>query len=383
MRVGRVVLGSYLVQFPLGGYLSWVIQWLVGLRDLGHEVFLVEAASYPDSCYDPIRDEMTSDPTYGLRVLDETLAAMGLRDCWSFRDAAGTHHGAGRSRLYRQFAAADVFIDMGTHGAFADEAATSACSVLLDGEPAATQMKRAQRSAEGFEVTAYDAFFTVGQNVGTSVSTAPTAGVAWKHVFYPVSCGRVAVSAPPRDAAFTTVMSWSAHDRISWNGSTYGAKDIEFEKFMLLPTLTGAPVELSVAGRSIPHDRLAAAGFRVRDAHAVSLRLDDFRAYIAGSLGEFSVAKNVFVATRSGWFGDRAAAYLAAGRPVVMQETGFSSHLPTGRGLFAVETAEEAAAAMDEVSRDYATHSAAARSIALEYLDTTVVLPKFLAEVGL
>jgi hypothetical protein len=381
--VARIVLGSYVVQFPLGGYLSWVLQWLVGFRDLGHDVFFVESASDESSCYDPIRDEMTSDPAFGIRALDGVLTTFGLRDRWCFRDVAGTYHGADRRRLENEFASADVFVDMGTHGAWTAEAARSACRVLVDGEPAATQMKRAQRLAAGATVPDYDAFFTVGQNIGTPASTAPTAGETWKHVFYPVACGRVPVAPPPVDAPFTTVMSWSAHDQISWNGSTYGAKDLEFEKFIVLPTLTHATVELSVAGRSVPHDRLLAAGFHLRDAHEVSLRLDDFHDYIRGSLGEFSVAKNVFVETRCGWFGDRAAMYLAAGRPVVMQETGFSGHLPTGSGLFAVETAEEAAAAMDEIMRNYAAQSAAARSIAVEYLDTSVVLPRFLAEVGL
>jgi hypothetical protein len=276
-----------------------------------------------------------------------------------------------------------VFVDMGTHGAWAVEAEQSACRVLVDGEPAATQMKRAQRIAEAADVASYDAFFTVGQNIGTPASSAPTAGEAWGHVFYPIACGRTPVVPPPAGASFTTVMSWAAHDRVTWNGATYGAKDLEFEKFIDLPSLTGTSVELSVAGRSVPKERLFEAGFRLRDAHAVSLRLDDFHAYIRGSLGEFSVAKNVFVATNSGWFGDRAAAYLAAGRPVVMQETGFSAHLPTGSGLFAVENAAEAAAAIDEIADNYASHSAAARSLALEYLDTTVVLPRFLAEIGL
>jgi hypothetical protein len=114
----------------------------------------------------------------------------------------------------------------------------------------------------------------------------------------------------------------------------------------------------------------------------VSRSLDSYWEYIAASRGEFSVCKNVFVATRSGWFGDRASAYLASARPVVMQDTGFSTQLPCGRGLFAVRTADEAAAALEMIERDYARHSQWARDIAMEFLDTTRVLRKLLDDVG-
>jgi hypothetical protein len=129
-------------------------------------------------------------------------------------------------------------------------------------------------------------------------------------------------------------------------------------------------------------EQLRAAGWRVRHAHEATGSFDAYQAYIAASQGEFAVCKHVCVATNVGWFSDRAAAYLASGRPVVMQETGFSRHLPCGRGLFAVRTAEEAAAAIDEIDADWERHASWARELALEYLDTGKVLPVLLDQLA-
>jgi hypothetical protein len=380
--VPRLILGSYLVQFPLGGYMSWILQWLVGLRRLGHDVVFVEKAGGAGSCYDPIANAMGDDCSHGVRAVDDLLRRFELEHCWCFVDSAGRYHGLSRTQIEREFREADVFVDMGTHGAWLGEAADAELRVLIDGEPAATQMKMQARVDSGRELPAYDRYYTVGQNIGSPTSSIPTAGKDWGHVFYPVVCDLFAVRPPRLHAPFTTVMSWSAHDPVEYDGRVYGAKDVEFEKFFELAKLSATPIELAVAGRSVPGKRLVDAGFRLRDAHDVSLTYDAFSDYLSGSLGEFSVAKNVFVETNSGWFGDRAAAYLASGRPVVMQETGFSAHLPCGEGLFAVTTVEDAAAALDEISSNPERHSAAALEIAREHLDADHVLGRFLDELG-
>ena len=378
--MARIVLGSYLVQFPLGGYLSWVLQWLHGLKELGHDVTFVEKSMYPNSCYDALKDAMTSDASYGTGVVNDLLSRFGLDGKWCFVDASGDYHGMTRESIEDIFADADLFIDMGTHGAWKEEAMGARLRVLIDGEPAATQIKMEKQLAAGRPLPDFDFYYTVGQNIGTKASTAPTAGQQWRPIFYPASLGMFCSLPFPSGAAFTTVMSWEAHDPIEWNGVTYGAKSVEFAKFLDLPTRTASPLEIAVAGRNVPKAALTGTGWRVRDSHAVTVSFDAFRDYISGSKGEFSVCKNIFVQTNSGWFSDRAAAYLASGRPVVMQETGFSSHLPCGRGLFAVRTAEEAAAAIAEIESDPASHSRWARELAAAHLDTNVVFRRFLSE---
>ena len=229
----------------------------------------------------------------------------------------------------------------------------------------------------------YDYHYTVGACVGTNKSSAPTAGKTWRHVVDPVNTDFYEERPVKADAAFTTVMSWQAHDPIEFNGRTFGQKDVEFEKFMDLPGLTDVPLEIAVAGKNTPMERLQQSGWRIEDAHQISLTFDRFNEYILNSRGEFSVCKNVFVDTTSGFFSERSAVYLACGRPVVMQDTGFSSFLPCGQGLFAVRTPEEAADALKTIKGDFENHSKWAREIATEYLEAHKVLLKFLGEIGI
>lgn len=385
--MARIVLGSYMVRYPMGGMLSWVLQWIVGFQQLGHEIYFVEKSGYPDSCFDPIRGVMSDDCSYGTKVLRELLSRFDLDERWCFVDQAGVYHGLSRPRIEEIIGSADVFVDMGTHGSWLAEAQRAQTRVLVDGEPAFTQMKMANTLADDGDLVEYDFYYTVGQNIDTRASTAPSAGRHWKHVYHPVVPdlfeGALRAPSPTNEvpAAATTVMNWQSYEPVSYEGQEYGHKDREFVRFMDLPKLTSVPLEVAVSGRDVPVESLRKIGWRVRDAHEVTISFDSFRDYIAGSLAEFSVCKNGYVATNSGWFSDRSAAYLASGRPVVMQETGFSSHLPSGLGLIAVRDAEEAAAALTEVAGNYERHAAAALEIARDYLDARRVLARMLDEI--
>jgi hypothetical protein len=387
MAKKRIVVCSHIVRYPVGGYLSWILQWLVGFRRLGHDVYFAEKHGWSGSCYDPLTNTASDDCSYGTRTLRKCLARFGLEDRWCFRDAAGCYHGLSRARIEETLRSADLFIDMsmdqfmGLEATWLAEAAGAGLRVLVDGEPGFAQMKLEKGLAAGERLPQFDRYYTVGQNVGTSRSTAPTAGKSWHHVFDPVVIDLFPLRPVPTDAPFTTVMSWQAHSPMEFRGTTYGQKDVEFARFMTLPRRTSGSLEIAVAGKDVPRGRLRECGWRLLDSHEATVTFDSFRDYVSGSRGEFSVAKNVFVVTNSGFFSERSA-YLASGRPVIMQDTGFSDHLPCGWGLFAVRTVEEAAAAIDEVNRDYQRHSKAARDVALEHLDTAKVLPRFLRELG-
>jgi hypothetical protein len=380
--MARIVLGSYMVRYPMGGMMSWVLQYLVGLERLGHEVYLAEKSGYPKSCYDPVRDTMSDDPTYGIRIVDRLLSRFDLQDRWCFIDAGGGYHGLSRGKVEAMFGSADLFIDMGTHGDWLPDAERTGLKVLVDGEPAFTQMKMENRSAAGEILPDYDHYYTTGRNIGTAKSSAPTAGKTWKWLFHPVVVDLFPASPPDPGAPFTTVMNWQSYEPVHYRGTEYGHKDVEFLKFVDLPAMTGLPLEVALSGKKIPRDRLVNAGWRTRNAHDVTISFDSFVRYIERSRGEFSVCKGGYVATNSGWFSDRSAAYLATGRPVVMQETGFSAHLPCGEGLFAVRTAQEAAEALEGIEADFDRHARRAREIAVEYLDTGRVLGRFLEELG-
>jgi hypothetical protein len=186
---------------------------------------------------------------------------------------------------------------------------------------------------------------------------------------------------------FTTIGNWKQPQRqIQFRGEVYHwSKHYEFQKFLDLPERTGRAFELALSRSSLNADDsrlLESKGWRVTDALSFSGNLDAYRHYITESRGEFTVAKDQNIRLRTGWFSDRSATYLAAGRPVITQETGFSNILPTGRGLFAFSTLDEAVAAVEAINADYATHSRAARDIAHEYFSAERVLSSLLERVG-
>ena len=181
----------------------------------------------------------------------------------------------------------------------------------------------------------------------------------------------------------TTVANWRQTDKdIEWNGRTLTwSKDVQFMRFLSLPSRVGIPVELALATNDgEPLARLREAGWRLRPAGPLSKDVDAYREYVRASAGEFSVAKEQYALLRSGWFSDRTACYLAASRPAIVQDTGFDRVIPTGAGLFAFRTLDDAVAAFEAVKADYPRHSAAAREIAVEYLRAETVLERLLDE---
>jgi hypothetical protein len=386
--MARIVMNTYMVRYPLGGNLSWALQWIIGLQRLGHDVYIVEKSGYPNACFDLPRERMTDDCTYGVATVHALLTRFGLQDSWCYVDANGTYHGLSRQRVEALVSTADLFLDMGTHGlgmegTWLDEAANARLRVLVATEPGLTQMRMELALAAGAALPQYDIYYTTGLNVGTAASPAPTAGRQWRTIVDPVVVDLFACHPRPPQAAFSTVMNWQSMPPVIFADVRYGQKDLEFPKFIGLPRRTRVPLELSIAGKNAPIEQLRAAGWQIRHAHQVTASVDGYLAYIAGSQGEFGVCKHACVATNIGWFSERSAAYLASGRPVVMQDTGFSRHLPCGRGLFAVRTVEEAAAAIDEVDADWERHARWARDLAREYLDARTVLGRMLQELAL
>ena len=381
--MARIIMSSYLIRFPVGGYMSWMLQWLAGFQRLGHEIFFVEKSGWPHSCFNPVTSLTSDDCSYGTAMLHELLGCFGLQENWCFVDAAGKYHGMTRERVEDVFQSADLFIDHMRECEWAEEATKVAIRALIDGEPGFTQMRMERNRLLGKTESEFDRYFSVGLNLGTPACSGPTGGQQWHPIFDPVVVDLFPYAPPAPGAPFTTVMSWQTHQPIRFNGKTYGQKDMEFPKFLDLPARIEVPLELAITGETMPVEELTENGWRLRDSHLVTRSFDSWRDYIRDSKGEFSVCKNVFVAINSGFFSDRSAVYLASGRPVVMQETGFSAHLPCGCGLFAVKTAEEAAAAIEEIESDYERHAKGAREVALEHLEATKVLAKFLVDVGI
>jgi hypothetical protein len=228
----------------------------------------------------------------------------------------------------------------------------------------------------------HDVFFTLAEHLGAADCLIPSCGLTWHATRAPIVAADWPVRAAP-DGPFTTVMSWkiAPHPPVL-DGRAYGGKEVEFERFMDLPARTPEVLEVALAGAA-PRERIAAAGWRVRDAHGVSRTMAAYRDYLGGSRGELSIAKNVYAATRSGWFSTRTASYLACGKPAVVQETGFSAHVPPGPGLHPFTTADEAVAALAAIRADYDRACEHARALAESAFAADRVCARILSDAGL
>jgi glycosyltransferase involved in cell wall biosynthesis len=208
-------------------------------------------------------------------------------------------------------------------------------------------------------------------------------GLAWHPTRPPVAMDRWRSRGSGR--AWTTVMTWNNFLKpVEYQGRVFGTKEMEFSKIETAPkVLPEIKFEIAKGGADAPVSRWQGAGWSVIDSHSISTTPDDYRRYIETSRGELSVAKNLYVATRSGWFSCRSACYLAAGRPVVVQDTGFPEVIPIGTGLFAFSDGAQAAAAIAQVESDYQRHSLAASALAAEYFDGRSVVGSMLQRIGL
>ncbi len=374
----KLVFSGYLVRYPVGGH-SWSpVQYLIGLGRLGHEVTYVEEYAWPNSCYDPQRGVMTSDPGYGLAFLDRLRRAHAPDLSWCYVAESGAVHGLSREDLVRRCAASDLYVNLGNVNHLPE---LEACRrrVLVDTDPVLTQL--GVHGVRKPPLSWYQALFTFGENIGTPRSPVPTDGLTWHPTRQPVILDLWAGAGPPGQA-YTTIGKWDLTDRdLEYRGETYRAsKRREWTRVADLPARTGATFEMAVDVDGVPGDRelVTGHGWRVADPAAISHDPWRYRDYVRGSRGEFTVAKDMNIRLRSGWLGDRSPCYLAAGRPVVVQDTGFGDALPLGPGLHAFRDVEEAAEAIRIIEADYGRASAHATAVARECFAADRVLTNLL-----
>jgi hypothetical protein len=352
-----------------GGHVMHVLQILEGLRRLGHQVLFLEfleQAPAPEA-----------SAAFGEMLGNRPGALLDASTGESYAGLSG--------QVVSSFAArADAVISLAAHYRHDPWPLLEDVRprILIDQDPGYTHGWAAGGEARDI-FGEHDVHFTVGANVGTARSTIPTCGIAWRALWPPVVLDWWAGAAPLERDRFTTVGAWRDYGYLEFDGQTWGPKAEEFAKFIDLPRVAGEELELALAIDPEDPDRelLLDRGWRLEDPSLVSTP-QHFRGYVAGSVAEFSCAKGGYVGTRGGWFSDRSACYLAAGRPVVLQSTGFEDVLPVGNGVFAVRDIEEAAAAMAEIRGDYDRHARAARELAREYFDAETLMARMLEESG-
>ncbi len=368
------MVAGYAIRHPVGGNLIACLHHILGLARLGHEVVYVEDAGWPFSCYDPLKGEYNDDPSYGIRAVRQLLTAHGAEVpiCYLASNDVGTL-GLDRTSLLRALREADLLLNVGGV-CWISEFESTRRRALIDKDPFFTQVGL----FGGSVADRHHIHFSYGVNIGRQGCSIPDAGIRWHPTVPPVVLDLWVPENGNVDAPFTTIGSLKPIATVTYNGEEYGQKDVEFAKFMELPRRTSQRLELALKDSREMMDRMASAGWSVRSAAQVSTAPEAYRRYICGSRGEFSVAQNGYVKTWSGWFSDRSVCYLAAGRPVVIQDTGFSDWLPTGCGVVSFKTVDEAVEGLSKVNAEYAAHSAAAREIAMTTFDAGVVLARLL-----
>jgi hypothetical protein len=382
--VAQAVLAGSLAQRPhIGGH-TWVfLQWLLGLRRLGWDVLFVDRLE-PGMCVDEGGEPAPFAESANLRYLAEVMERFGLGDHWSLiYDGGREVAGLDREEVIERTARSEVLINV--MGYLEDEEILDVAPVraFLDIDPGFGQIWRALGLHDLFR--GHDRFLTVGGRIGAADCKVPTGGLDWIPIKPPVELSEW----PSRNdggGRFTSVASWrGAFGPLEYEGRTLGLRVHEFRRFFELPERSPAEFEVALDIDQAETKDLRALrrhGWQLVDPREAAGDPWRYRDYVQGSSAELMVAKNLYVETRSGWFSDRSACYLASGRPVLAQDTGLDGLLPAGEGLVTFSTFEEAVAGVEEIEGDYERHSRAAREIAEEFFAAGRVLPRLLEELG-
>ena len=383
---GRIVLLHFVGQMPLAGIAWQAVNHLAGLQKLGYETWYVE--DHGANPYDPRISSVVMDCDYNVAYLRAAMERHGHAGRWAYWDAINdVYHGLTRERVRALYADADAVINLCGATRLRDEHLACPVRIMIDTDPVYEQIKYAKSDpAARAYLGAHTHFFTYGANLGTPLCDVPLCGVPWRPTRPPVDLDLwpFAPVSEAASASFTTIATWENKGKnIDFDGETYvWSKHTNFLRFLDLPRARPEPFTMAM----LPPDdhvrrEVEAAGWRLTDPRPVSADMDAYRAFIAGSRGEFTVAKDIYVRPNSGWFSDRAVCYLASGRPVVTMRTGFDSYCPVGSGVFDYATREEAFAAFDAIAADYPRQRRAARETAAACFDATRVLGQLLAAV--
>jgi len=403
----RIIVTGLIAQHPRLGGITWhYLQYVIGLARLGHDVYYFE-----DSGEFPYKldggasgsDWIARDCTDNVRALAEAMDRFGYGNRWAYRDPVGFQwFGLSDAERNAVICSADLLIDVS--GSLEHPINYRAIPHLLyiDTDPVVTQIKMAQDALFRKRVEAHDTHFSFGASIP---GTLADDGYCWRPTRQPIVLSEWRPAAPRHDR-LTSVMNWTSYTPLIYRGQSYGQKDEEFRHFLGLPGMvTAAKMEVAMcriqflkwhtqreastvaSGRANDdgrpttlYDLLTTAGWRVVDAIEACGDLDSYRHYIESSKAEWSVAKNAYVVGKPGWFGERSACYLAAGRPVIVQDTGFADTLPVGEGILSFQTMTEAVAAIHDVVGNYRRHAKSARAIAETYFNSDTVLAALIDE---
>src|SRR6184192_2607773 len=385
MKRKRIVVMGFMGSMPIAGVIWQHIHYIVVLQRLGHDVFFIEdSARLP---YNPETFEVTDEFDYAAKVLARLAREFGFKNRWAFcaRYLSRNPTAGLPLKIIRQlYSGADAILNVCGTQEFNDDLLVSDRILYIESDPAVEQIKIDKEVKSTIEyLRRHRALFTFGENIGTKSFPVPTHGFKWLPTRQPVVTDLWRTNrSPSRAAVFTSVANWSTSGLkdITWRGEKYlWSKSREFLRFISAPKESGETFELATnINDAKTRANFERRGWRLSSPLQMSVDYWLYRDYIRRSKGEFTVAKDQYVRLNTGWFSDRSVCYLAAGRPVITQETGFTKHYGGDAGLLAFSSLGEIAEAVKMVNTDYKKHSGAARQIARETFEAEKVLKSLL-----
>ncbi|HUA35592.1 MAG TPA: glycosyltransferase [Candidatus Binataceae bacterium] len=383
---GKLVVLHLAARYPFAGVVWQLLHHLIGFRQLGFDVYYVE--DHRGHVYDPDAMSLVNDPTNNLRRLDAVLSRYGFAGRWSFLNSYREEYvGMPREKCFELLREADAVINLCGATEPREEHEKSRCLVYLESDPGVFQLELKRKIPTAIQFARqHQLFFTYAQNIGAADCVLPAAGIDWHGTRPPVLLDEWHPGIGPAEPAkFTTVGTWrnNGSDMEIAGQTYYWSKHVNFCKMLDVAKRAGQPIELATDLNSGPdYETALAGGFSFSPVVPMSLDIDTYRNFISSSRGEFTVAKDIYVRPRTGWFSDRTVCYLAAGRPVVTQRTGFEKFVPEGAGLLGFDDSTEAVEAIKKINSDYARHARAAREIAAEYFDAQKLLSQIADTIG-
>ena len=388
MKKLKIIVGGYIGLYPTGGVTWDYIQYVIGFQLLGHDVYYIEDTNQ----YSRFQTlgKAWDDASDSIDYLRKTMAYFGFQHKWAYRDiASGVCYGLSLSQLNEICRTADIFINISASTFLRDEYLAIPCRILIDSDPMFTQIdyfnemknKDTDRYKMKFVVENHTHLFSFGENIGRKDCKIPSFDFTWIPTRQPICMDYWPVQQTAvGDIVFTSVMNWSVKKPCIYDKQEWGQKNVELEKFILIPQrFREANFKVMITG-IVPEKEteITNAGWQLSDPLQLVTNAADYQSFINSSTAEFSVAKETYVKSNSGWFSCRSACYLAAGKPVITQDTQWSKYIPSGNGLFAFTDVPSAIEALYEVKANIAKHSKAAREIATAYFDSNKILNELL-----
>jgi hypothetical protein len=385
MKRKRVVVMGFMGSMPIAGVIWQHVHYLVGLQRLSHDVYYIEdSARLP---YNPETFEINNEFDYAARLLNRLSQEFGFKNRWGFcaRYLPGNPTaGLPLKKIRQLYRDADAILNICGAQEFNDDLLVSDRILYIESDPGVEQIKidKGERSTVDY-LGRHRALFTFGENVGTKSFPVPTHGFKWLPTRQPVVTDLWKTNRPPsRAAVFTSVANWSTSGLkdIAWRGEKYvWSKSREFLRFISAPKKSRETFELATNIEDVnTRTKFLRNGWRLHCPLQLSVDYWLYRDYIRRSKGEFTVAKDQYVRLNTGWFSDRSACYLAAGRPVIIQETGFTKIYGGKAGLLSFRSLGEIIDAVKIINADYAKHSRAASALAREFFEAQKVLKSIL-----